>query len=87
MLLFVPQIDFHDSYSEAHSAGDFGTVSSLSSYANYFSLFIRGMHVCVREHVCSHVHDVCVCALSHNVHVCRPKGHFVELFHPPFRGF
>lgn len=26
---FLPQIDFHGSYSEAHSAGDFGTVWSL----------------------------------------------------------
>ena len=24
--LFLPQIDFHGSYSEAHTAGDFGTV-------------------------------------------------------------
>lgn len=28
MILFLSQVDFHDSYSKAHSAGDFGTVDS-----------------------------------------------------------
>ena len=27
MVLFLSQIDFHGSFSEAHAAGDFGTVS------------------------------------------------------------
>lgn len=60
MLLFVPQIDFHDSYSEAHSAGDFGTVYSLSSYSNYF-IYSWVACVCVYVLACVLACARCLC--------------------------